>query len=224
VRSLALVTLLAFAPLARADEVRDAAGFTADDRERRAHEAYEQGRYIGARIELLAALKLEPRPKFLFALGQTAFNLARYAEAIEYWKRFLATNPSEQDAALAQQAIGHATEKLAQPPPARPDPEPVYVRRWDRTATALVVGGGAAVIAGVAGVAYAHSLGDDASGSERDYHDRVLWAHRFQATGFATAAAGVALIGGAIVRWRFHFERELEVGISATGVSIGGRL
>jgi tetratricopeptide (TPR) repeat protein len=224
VRAIAVVLAVAVARLAHADDIRDAAGLTADDREVRAHDAYEKRQYIGARLELLAALKLERRPKFLFALGQTAFNLARYAEAIEYWKQFLATHPEEQDAALAQQAIGHATEKLNQPPPPRPDVPPIYVRRWDRTGTALVIAGGLGIAAGAGSLAYARSLGDDASGTERDYHDRVVAARRWQWGGVAGAAAGVALVGAAIVRWRFHFERELEVGVSPTGVSVGGSL
>jgi tetratricopeptide (TPR) repeat protein len=218
-----LVVGLASGRVAHADEVRDAAGFTADDRERRAHDDYEKRQYIGARLELLAALRLEQRPKFYFALGQAAYNLARYAEAIDYYKLFLATHPEEQDAALAQQAIGHATEKLNQPV-IHGDPEVVYVRRWDRTGTALVVAGGLAIAGGLGSLAYAHSLGDDASGTERDYHGRVVSARHFQWGGIAGAATGAALVGVAIVRWRFHFERELEVAVTPGGVAIGGSL
>jgi tetratricopeptide (TPR) repeat protein len=222
VRAIAVVLVVA-ARLAHADEVRDADGFTADDRERRAHDAYEKRQYIGARLELLAALRLEPRPKFYFALGQTAYNLARYAEAIDYWKQFLTMHPDEQEAALAQQAIGHATEKLHQPLFV-PEPPPIYVRRWDRTGSALVVAGSLAAFGGAISVGYAHSLGEDASGTERTYHDRVLWAHRLQWGGVAGDAAGVALVGVAIVRWRFHFEREVEVAVSPGGIAIGGSL
>jgi tetratricopeptide (TPR) repeat protein len=209
--------------LAHADDARDAEGFTADERAARAQQDYDKRQYIGARLELLAAFQIERRPRFLFALGQTAYNLARYEEAIDFWKMFLRTEPEPEQAALAQQAIGHATEKI-HAPLIRPEPAPVYVRRWDGTGTALVVAGGLAIAGGLGSVAYAHSLGDDASGTERDYHGRVVSARHFQWGGIAGAATGAALVGVALVRWRFHFERELEVSVTPGGVAIGGSL
>jgi len=218
-----LVAAAVLGRLAHADDARDGEGFTADERAARAQQDYDKRQYIGARLELMAALRLEQRPKFLFALGQTAYNLARYAEAIDFWKQFLATQPEAEQAALAQQAIGHATEKIHQPL-IRPEAPPVFVRRWDGTGTALVVAGGLAIAGGLGSLGYAHSLGDDASGTERDYHDRVVSARHFQWGGIAGAATGAALVGVAIVRWRFHFERELEVAVTPGGVAIGGRL
>ena len=97
-------------------------------------EAYEKGDYETAKRELLKAYTLMPNPQVLFALGQCEFNLGNYEAAIRYYEKFLESQPREREAALAQQAIGAARAKLAEPkrepePPPPPPPPPPVVER-----------------------------------------------------------------------------------------------
>ena len=201
---------------------------TADDRKARASDAYDKHHYIGARLELLAAIAAEPRAEFWFALGQTDYNLSRYDDAIDAWKRFLDTKPPEDDAARAEQAIGAANAKLHLPLPVLPEPPPEYGRRWDALDTTLVVVGIAALGTGSAGVYHARTLGDDQTGTLHDYDRRLHTAREYQTAGFGIAAAGVVAIVGAVWRWRVHFEELPRVGVAATGtgatVWLGGSL
>jgi hypothetical protein len=60
----------------------------------------------------------------LFALGQVELNLGHFAKAIDYYERFIASEPGAEQTALAQQAIGAARAKLAEKPPVVAPPRP----------------------------------------------------------------------------------------------------
>lgn len=218
----AALVVVALGATASADPI------TADDHKRRASEAYEKHHYIGARLELLAAIAEEPSAEFWFALGQNDYNLGLYDEAIDAWKRFLDTKPPEDDAARAEQAIGAANAKVHAPRYKVPEPRPEYGRRWDALDTTLVVVGVAAIGTGAAGVYHARTLGDDQSGTVHDYDRRLHTAREYQTGGFAIAAAGAVAIVGAVWRWRVHFEELPSLVISATStgatVWLGGSL
>jgi tetratricopeptide (TPR) repeat protein len=217
-----IVAVVAVTATAHADR------FTAEDRKVRAAEAYDKHHYIGARLELLAGIAIEPRAEFWFALGQTDYNLGRYADAIDAWKRYLDTRPGEDEAARTQQAIGAANAKLHLPPPVIPPPPPELERRWDGWDTALVVVGAVAAGAGAGTVYHARTLGDDGSGTFHDYDRRLHTAHEYQVAGFAAVGVGAVAIVGALWRWRVHYEEIPRVGVtvSASGASVfvGGSL
>lgn len=194
-----------------------------------AHDAYIRHDYLRAREELLAAYGLDPRPALLFALGQAEFNLGHYREAIDYYQRFTATNPSPDQAALAQQAIGAARIKLATPPPPPPPPAttappppppPPPHRDWDRLDSALAISGGAAALLGggliVTGVALSH----DASGTLHSYDRRLHDASLARVAGISAIAAGALAATGALLRWRFHLVTTVGVEASPTRVGI----
>jgi tetratricopeptide (TPR) repeat protein len=127
--------------------------------------AYQAGNADAAVEALGHAYEIRPVPIILFNIGRAHELGGHYAEAIQFYDRFLATNP-EPDAAQgardARQSAQHALEERQRaqaaaaaassaPPPPGPTPHP-------RAATgrpirihhiALVGGGGALAIAGV---------------------------------------------------------------------------
>jgi tetratricopeptide (TPR) repeat protein len=198
-----VITGLAATTAARADSV--------DDHVARGRRLYDQGDFVHARDELLAAYQMEPRPELLFALGQVELNLGRFAQAIDYYQRFIATNPAADQVALAQQAIGAARARLAEQPPAplRPPPPPAPPRpppqpRWDDADTGLVALGGAIMLGGGGLVIYGHHRAGDHSGTLSQYNDRLSGAALAEWAGAGCLAAGAVVLGGGLLRWRLH--------------------
>ena len=218
-----LVLLALLASTARADET---APKPPDDAVMiRIRELYEQRDYFGVRRELLAAYEEYKHPSLLFALGQVELNLENYQAAIDYYEKFIASGPGDEQIALAQQAIGAARMRISQPkeqpiPPPLPKPR---VREWYRSDTIVVAAGGAAVALGTGFVLYGRALGNDRSGSLAAYDDRVDRARAYQYTGVGVAAAGVVAVGVALVRWRLRPHDEVYVSASPTGAAVAWR-
>jgi tetratricopeptide (TPR) repeat protein len=176
--------------------------------------AYEEGDYETVRKELLKQYALEPRTELLFALGQVELNLGNYEAAIRYYEQFIARGPTEEQIALAQQAIGAARMRLASPqqepppppPPAPPAPErpPVPPRQWHMEDTGLAALGGAAVLVGGGLLYYSHRLGNDTGGNLSEYDARLEQARITRWTGAGIAAAGALVIGVTVLRWRLR--------------------
>ncbi|HEX7837434.1 MAG TPA: tetratricopeptide repeat protein [Kofleriaceae bacterium] len=192
---LAIAGLLA-ATAARAD--------TVDDHLAQVRVLYDKGDFAHARDELLAAYQLEPRPELLFALGQVELHLGHYAQAIEDYEQFIATNPAADQAALAQQAIGAARAKLAEKPAVPPPPPPPPHRAWDGVDTGIAAGGGATMALGAGLAIYGHHRATDHSGTLSQYNARFSRATVTQWVGAGCLAAGALAAGGAVLRWRFH--------------------
>lgn len=215
---LAVVVLLLIGSVAAAEPF--------DDHMSRARDLHDRGDFAGARTELLAAYAIDPRPALLFALGQIELNLGHLDAAIDYYERFLATSPAEEQATLAQQAIGAARMRKAQPAPQQPPPPPPAPvpgpPRWDLEDTGLAVLGGVALGVGSALVIHGRSISDDTSGTLAEYDARLRDARTEQWTGALTAGVGALAIAGAILHWRL--EREAPI-VTATagggGASIG---
>ena len=190
---------------------------------RRAATALEEGRYAEARELFTTAYQLTPVPKVLFALGQCEFNLNNFAAAIDYYQRFLDSNPEPREAALAQQAIGAARARLAAPPPRvieRERPAPTYERDWDVWSTSLVSVGGAAAITGTIVLVHGFRMGREVRANETAvlYQQRLDRSKRWQWRGLGVAAAGTAIVAAALVRFAVH---RVEVAPIAPGPSPG---
>jgi tetratricopeptide (TPR) repeat protein len=182
-----------------------------DVRMERIRQLYAKADYEGVRTELLAAYDEAPDPALLFALGQVELNLGNYKSAIEYYEKFIATRPADDQVALAQQGIGAARFRLAEPereppPPTplepalpaireQPEQPPPPKKRWTVTHTGFVAFGTAAVLLGAGLLYYSHSLGNDRSGSLMDYDHRLEQARTTRWTGIGIAAAGTLVVG-----------------------------
>ena len=181
------------------------------------------GRFVEARALLIQAYSLVPEPKILFALGQVEFNLTNFQAAIDYYQRFLDTNPEPREAALTQQAIGAARARLAAPPPKvieKEAPRPTYERDWDVWSTSLVAVGGATMIAGAVVSIHGYRMGREERPGERAslYRDRLDRSKRWQWTGLGVAGAGTLIVGAALVRFAVH---RVEVAPISPGPSPG---
>jgi tetratricopeptide (TPR) repeat protein len=165
--------------------------------------------FVHAREELLAAYQVQPVPDLLFALGQVEFNLHHYREAIDYYERFTATNPTPEQVALAQQAIGAARIELARPKP--PPPPPPLHREWDGIDTTLVASAGLLGVGGGALLFYAHHLAQDRAGTLHEYDSRVHHARIAQWSAVGCFAAGAAAAAAAVLRYRYHLVDTVEI-------------
>jgi len=184
---------------------------TVDDHLAKVRELYDAGDFIHARDELLAAYQLEARPDLLFALGQVELNLGHFEKAIDYYEQFIATAPSAEQAALAEQAIGAARARLAEKPPVVAPPRPPPHRAWDVADTSIAALGGAAILAGAGLFVYGYRLTGDRSGTLAEYNHRLSRGVNEQWIGVGCAGAGVIAIAGALLRWRLHLvETELQ--------------
>jgi tetratricopeptide (TPR) repeat protein len=196
----------------------------------RVREHFAKGELAAARDLLIATYAKVPRADLLFALGQVEFNLGHYKEAIDYYERFLATNPAADEAALAHQAIGTARARVDQPtrlvtPPPIQRPPPRHVRDWDWIDTTLLVVGGAALATGTGVFTVGYRRGNDQpTGTLRNYDKRLERAVLFQQTGIAIAAGGAVLAASALVRWRVHRIEVAPITSTRTaGLTVGGR-
>jgi tetratricopeptide (TPR) repeat protein len=235
--ALCLAVLLAAAGAARADEppppgpaVEPPPPSQADVHLAKARDFMAARDFARTRDELLVAYRLEPRAELLFALGQVEFNLGHYQDALDYYQRFAATNPTADQAALAQQAIGAARFELeraapvAPPPPLPlppPPPPPLRVHDFDVLDRGVAAVGGLAIVAGAASLVYGHHLAEVRTGTLHDYDLRIKHAQIAEWSGRAALGAGTIAVAIALIRWRIHLvETTLEVHPIEGGVSI----
>ena len=190
----------------------------------RIRELYEKRDYVGVRRELLAAYEEYKHPSLLFALGQVELNLENYEAAIDYYEKFIATGPGEEQIALAQQAIGAARMRMVQPkekPVEKPPPPPKpRVREWYRSDTIVVAAGGAAVAIGAGMFFYGRHLGNDHSDSLAAYDERTDRARAYQYTAAGLGAVGVVAAAVAVVRWRLRPHDEVAVAATGNGAVV----
>jgi tetratricopeptide (TPR) repeat protein len=178
---------------------------------------YDQGRYPQALIEFSAGYELTRRPAFLINIAQCHRQMHEPAEAIAYYRQYLAYDSTSKDAAAIERVIAELQTQLppaattSAPPELRPPPAPVptgrrHVLTWIGVGVtgALVVAGGALEIA-----AKLRFDGDVAAcarsvaGCTQGEHDSFVLENR--AAGGVLIAAGVvgiATIVAAIVESR----------------------
>ena len=103
---------------------------------------YGQGRHAEALRAFQAGYDLEPRPVFLYAMGQAARAMGNCPRAIDYFGAFLRTLPPARQVEKARVQIARcerqrlsasrppATAPAVAPPPARPPPPPSPPAPW----------------------------------------------------------------------------------------------
>jgi tetratricopeptide (TPR) repeat protein len=89
--------------------------------------AYDAGNYDAAAKDFLLAYQLSKRGELLFAIALTYRDLGRWADARDYYERYLAEVPSGKSRDLATQQLAEVQQKLAAAEAAAPPPmvEPV---------------------------------------------------------------------------------------------------
>jgi hypothetical protein len=118
----AILLLLVFAHAAHAVPRRGPSEHFA-----RGNELYGAGRYADAIQELEAGYAQDPRPEFLYALGQAERKLGNCGAALARYQAYLDTNPAPQRRDATQMQIDRCREEMgaAAPAPAPVAPAPV---------------------------------------------------------------------------------------------------
>ena len=204
----------------------------------KAMEAHKAGNFEEARTHLEAAYAFDPKPELLFALGQVNVKLDRCKDAIDYYERFLATNPSAQASSDTRQAIETCRAKLAASSPP-PPPPPILSTEgtvssssggtrspWyeDKIGDVLVLSGIAVGAAGLVFYLGARSDLDEAETAPdlRTYEDRVDSAHTKRTFSVVLVASGAVLVGAGIARFMLRDGRETERGVAVVPTEGGG--
>lgn len=226
---LVIVTAAAHRPgVAGAQSRRETASIAAERHLREGLRQYILKAYDRAVRELEAGYAIEPRPEFLYALGQTYRMRGACEQARRYYREFLARNPRPREAQAAlsnlercQDAPAASASRPTAPPPAaavpvakvaRPAPSSPTVAavrvaevprpaRWYRDGLGLgLAGSGVAVlVAGSVLFLHGRSTVDDIAAA-RSYDDFARTAH--DGSGAETQqTVGVAMmaVGGALV-------------------------
>lgn len=216
--ALAVALVVATLHVAHADEPQPQANMD------RIRELYARGDFEGVRRDLIVQYETSHDSALLFALGQVELNLGNYGAAIDYYEKFIATSPADDQVALAQQAIGAARMKQRQRPAAV---KPLPRRRWYVEDTGFVALGGAALVVGGGLLVYSQRLGNDHSGTLADYDARVDLARTTRWTGVGVAAGGALVVGVALLRWRLRPDGGVSASAAITpsgaGFAVSGR-
>jgi tetratricopeptide (TPR) repeat protein len=205
---------------------------------------YQEKAFDKALRELKRGQKLDPRPEFLYALGQVYRAKGDCPEAIKHYEAFMETAPPPKQAEAAKANIERCKEALAPakpprpPPPVEPppvaapppppppvEPPPTVLRRpWYRnwTAHALVAGGVATLVTGVVVWQQGRLTIDRAWGATtyESYEARardLSAADAMQKSGVALmAASGALFVAGALTYVLYRpTERRTSLAVSA---------
>ena len=213
---------------------------------------YDDRQFERAIAEFLAGYDLDPRPAFLFALGQSERRSGDCASATVYYRRFLTTSPPQRQVQAATLHL-HGCKRALEDGPGRhfrataPAPAPVQTvfvqplpvsepSPWyhDWVGDSLLGLGTASVATGVGLLVSARSAADRASWVETytEYDREMTQARRARTWGITALFAGTALVAGAA--YRLHSQaRQREDGLAlhtnfqplqgGLAVSLGGR-
>jgi len=124
VKPAALMLCICLAATARAAPATPASKQQAKLHFERGNQLYSDGQYDQAIDELEAGYALDPRPDFLYALGQAERKRGRCAAAVRWYDAYLDTGPTPQRREAAQLQIDRCKEEQAATPPAATAPAP----------------------------------------------------------------------------------------------------
>ncbi|MFN0249639.1 MAG: hypothetical protein ACKV2T_22335 [Kofleriaceae bacterium] len=193
-------------------------------------EAHQRNDFPTALVELEAAYAADPAPDLLYAIGQVHVKLDQCAEAIAFYKRYLATSPAAQPKVDTEQAIATCETKLApSQPTATPTPPAVATSSapWykDKLGGVLVLTG---IAAGVAGAfVYLDALEDlsaaDASNDIDAYRTHVDDAGTKRMISVIFFASSGALVTAGVIRYTLaRRSTEHEPGVAIIPIRNGG--
>jgi len=223
-KTLIALILLAASP-ALADPKADAKKHV--DKATKAHAA---GNFELALNELTLAYTLDPQPMLLYAIGQVHVKLGHCDEAIDFYQRFLASNPGAGPAAEAREAIETCKKeppaveptpppqpeppKQEAPPPPPPPPPPATTPAFytDILGDALV---GAGLVSAVVGVIeYKSALSDlDTADKQTTYgaHQKYVDdASSARTLSLVFGLGGAALVGAGVAHYMLHDRGESQ--------------
>jgi len=125
--AVAAAIALAACAVARAEPPSRAAVAEGRRHFERGNALYQQGRYDDAVTELLAGYGVDPRPDFLYALGQAERKRGNCKAAIRYYQQYVDTGQSPQRTVAVLVQIDRCKQELAAAPvtpPSKPSKPP----------------------------------------------------------------------------------------------------
>lgn len=201
----------------------------AEQAKERALDAWEAGRYEEARAEIARAYELDPLRRYLFARARIEQADGHCDVANEFYRRYLAENPPEVDAAATRRAIAECDRQLAAARGSSPDVPPVSKppRPWHRDPLAIgLVTSGAVVLAvglGLYGRSFVERNKAEETTDHAEFDRRLRRAQIMSPIGIAGISVGAALVVGGAVRWavlRSREKRADRIAIGAAGIGI----
>jgi tetratricopeptide (TPR) repeat protein len=244
---LALALLLAFAATADASPAKAKAHF------KQGRAFFDRGNYERAIDEYKQAYAIDARPELLFNIAQAYRLSKKRAEALDYFKQYLAAQPDGAGAAEARRHVETLTKQIEQdqarppdappPPPAPTPPEPsaptvLVVYRDPNPGRGLRIGGlatmGAGAIALGVGLKFAFDArdaedqlssftGDTWTRREEDIFDAGERANRNMKIMYAIG--GTLVVGGGVL---FYLGMRANIAPVVTtetvGVAVRGEL
>lgn len=181
---------------------------------------YKAGEYESAIVQLEAAYEIDPDPGLLFTWAQAERLAGKCGEAVPRYRKFIASKPSDEAIALAENGISLCEATGAKPPPATCTVEKPLP--WYKNPA------GGAVVAGVVGIGVGIGFFVASSGN-RDRADGATTSGEFEryldtATtqrrlGALFTVAGAGLVGGGIW-WHYHSKKSRGAVVGTTGTSL----
>ncbi|HEX9105185.1 MAG TPA: tetratricopeptide repeat protein [Polyangia bacterium] len=120
--AVAALLLLAASAAARAEPPGHAGAAEARRHLERGNALYQQGRYDDAIVELQAGYAIDPRPDFLYAIGQAERKRGDCKAAIRYYQSYVDTGQSPQRTVAVLVQIDRCKQELAAGTPQQPRP------------------------------------------------------------------------------------------------------
>lgn len=175
-------------------------------------ERYEHGNLVGAIEAFERGNAVDPRPEFLFALGQAHRRRGDCERADRYFGEFLATGPSAGQAEAARGQLARCEPAPPPPPspsaaaaPPPPPPPQIVVAATPRRDRIAWIAGGAGIALAATGatlvwLAHDRAADADAATTYDRHHALVARAHSFEVGG--AIALSAAAVAGGVVAWR----------------------
>jgi tetratricopeptide (TPR) repeat protein len=172
--------------------------------------SYAVGQYGDAVRAFREGYRLDPRPDFLYALGQAHRMSGDYEAAIAAYRAFLRTDPPERSAAGARQNLERcqaqlaAARAVAPPPPPPPLTVSAPHRPWHRDPAGAVLGALGLAACGAGGALWGVGEAGVESANAATRYDQFLagqTADRERAAGIVSVAVGGALLIAAVARY-----------------------
>lgn len=174
---------------------------------------YEAREFEAAIGEFLAGHAIEPRAELLFAVAQAERRSGDCASALIYYRRFLATRPSDEQARAARLHIDNCRAALASGPGARAERRALHALApvaqhgpWyhDFAGDALLGAGTLSVLMGVGFVTISGAAREHAASAATypEYERETARARHYGTWGTVAIATGSVLVAGAV--YRFH--------------------
>ena len=194
---------------------------------------YAGGDFAGAIERFRRGRAIDPRPEFLYAIGQAQRKAGQCREAIESYRAFIVEASSDKQVEAARLQIDRCERELAdqeKPPQARPTPavrrppparRTIPGRRWYRDPIGLSLAGAGVATLGTGAFFLWRSTGDIGGATYGAFEDDLAARRRERTAGIALAATGGALVVSGLVRfWLLPGDSEVVVQPAAGGAVV----